>query len=724
MTKLVFITQQVDPGHPALAATVPKIRTLAAHVDEVVVLADGAVPGVLPDNCRVRTFRAPHKALRGARFEAALGRELRGLRGGAVVAHMCPIYAVLAAPLVRPLGVPLVLWFTHWRASGLLRAAERVSTAVTSVDERSFPLASRKLRAIGHGIDLDEFPCSPPRDGDGLRLLALGRYSTAKGLDVSVAAVPLAGDDVELHVHGPALSDEERAHRVELEQLVSELGLGGRVTLGDAVPRSELPELFARHDVLVNNMRAGAPDKVVYEAAASCLPVLASNPIFDELLEPEQRFTRWDPGALAERVRALAQLSRRRARRPRPAAPGARGRRALGGVVGARHPWRGGPLVRDGVVLHTQKVAGISGSEAHLLQLLPDLRERGWDIRFLMLHEDEPGAWEFADALRARGVPLDDIRLRADVDPVAFGQVTAHLARVRPRILHTHLVHADVYGQLAGSVARIPLRLSTKHGFNEFREGRWFGFADRSVGSLAHVHIAISQGLAQYLAETEGFDEADFEIVHYGIASAGDATPYDRPEPRLLCVGRLIPIKGHLVLLRALAQARARVPDVVLDVAGRGPLEPALKAYARELGLEDAVRFLGFVSPVQKAVENAAIVVVPSLGEGFGMVALEAHGAGAAGDRERRRRASRDRRRRRDRPRGPARRRRGARGSHRRARWGPAACGRHGSSGTRARARGVHARALRRAGRGALRARSRACADVVPLSTSLDALPG
>ena len=62
----------------------------------------------------------------------------------------------------------------------------------------------------------------------------------------------------------------------------------------------------------------------------------------------------------------------------------------------------------------------------------------------------------------------------------------------------------------------------------------------------------------------------------------------------------------------------------MLDVAGRGPLEPALKSYVRELGLGDAVRFLGFVSPVQKAIEDAAIVVVPSLGEGFGMVALEA----------------------------------------------------------------------------------------------------
>jgi glycosyltransferase involved in cell wall biosynthesis len=280
--------------------------------------------------------------------------------------------------------------------------------------------------------------------------------------------------------------------------------------------------------------------------------------------------------------------------------------------------------VNAGVVLHTQKVAGISGSEAHLLQLLPDLRERGWDVRFLMLHENEPGAWEFADALRARGVPLDGVELRADVDPIAFGEVVAYLGRARPRILHTHLVHSDVYGQLAGSLTRVPLRLSTKHGFNEFREGRWFGFADRSVGSLAHVHIAISQGLAQYLAETEGFDEEDFEIVHYGIAADGGAAPYAGSEPRLLCVGRLIPIKGHLVLLRALAQARAHVPEATLDIAGRGPLEPALKSYVRELGLEQAVRFLGFVAPVQSALEAAAIVVVPSLGEGFGMVALEA----------------------------------------------------------------------------------------------------
>jgi glycosyltransferase involved in cell wall biosynthesis len=299
--RLVFITQQVDPSHPALAATVPKIAALARRVDEVVVLADGAVPDVLPSNTRVRTFRARTKAGRGLRFERALAAELRGLRGGAVVAHMCPIYAVLAAPLVRPLRIPLVLWYTHWRASGLLRAAERVSTTVTSVDRRSFPLASPKVRAIGHGIDVGEFSCRD-RDSDGsLRVLALGRYSPAKGLDVIVHAV--AATDARLTVHGPTLTSLEREHRATLGELVDALGVGGRIHLEGPVPRDRVPELFSEADLLVNNMRAGAPDKVVYEAAASCLPVVASNPVFDELLEPELRFARDDPEELVARLR-------------------------------------------------------------------------------------------------------------------------------------------------------------------------------------------------------------------------------------------------------------------------------------------------------------------------------------------------------------------------------------------------------------------------------------
>jgi glycosyltransferase involved in cell wall biosynthesis len=314
---LVFVTQQVDPGHPALAATVPMLRALAERVDEVVVLADRALPGVLPDNCRVRPFAARSRAGRGTRFESAIVAELaRRPRPAAIVAHMCPIYAVLAAPLARPLGTKVLLWYTHWSVSRTLRAAERLSNVVLTVDRRTFPLESAKVRAIGHGIDLSEFTCA---DGSAahadLRALALGRYSQAKGLEVVLRAVRLALDgglDLRLEVYGPALNPDERAHRTELERIVDELDLGRRVKLGHAVLRSEVPGLLARADVLVNNMRAGATDKVVYEACASCTPAIASNPAFDSLLPDELRFERADAGGLANRLLALAARDDRR----------------------------------------------------------------------------------------------------------------------------------------------------------------------------------------------------------------------------------------------------------------------------------------------------------------------------------------------------------------------------------------------------------------------------
>ena len=71
------------------------------------------------------------------RFERELARSLPA---NAVVAHMIPAYVLLAAPLVRPRRIPLLLWYTHWKASAMLRVAERLATAIVSVDRRAFPL--------------------------------------------------------------------------------------------------------------------------------------------------------------------------------------------------------------------------------------------------------------------------------------------------------------------------------------------------------------------------------------------------------------------------------------------------------------------------------------------------------------------------------------------------------------------------------------------------------
>jgi glycosyltransferase involved in cell wall biosynthesis len=283
----------------------------------------------------------------------------------------------------------------------------------------------------------------------------------------------------------------------------------------------------------------------------------------------------------------------------------------------------------DPVVLHVGKVSGISGSESHLLLLLPQLRERGFDVRFLLLHEDEVGAWEFAARMSDSGVPVEGVRLPRAADPLAFRRLLAIVRRQRPTILHTHLVHADFYGLTAGKLARVPVLASTKHGFNPFRDSRAFAVADRTVGRLADLHIAISRGLARYLAETEGFAESSFEVVHYGIVPGAEPEPYGDEAQRLAVVGRLVPIKGHDVLLRALVTVRAELPGLEVEIAGAGPLDAELEARAAALGLDGSVRFLGHV-PGREVMTRAAVVVVPSLGEGFGMVALEAMERGRA----------------------------------------------------------------------------------------------
>jgi glycosyltransferase involved in cell wall biosynthesis len=308
--KLVVVTQQVDPADPVLGATVDKLRALAARVDELVVMADSAVDGALPGNCRVRLYRSRLRAGRGLRFETALARELaQRPRPAAVLAHMCPIYAVLAAPLARPARVKVMLWFTHWRRSRLLATAEQLSTTVLSVDQRTFPLASRKLVAIGHGIDVSGLACVERADRDPLTLLALGRTSPAKGLETIVRAVGQV-DDVSLLVHGPSLTEEERLHRLALERLVIDLGLLDRVDVRGPVPRHTVAGLYGEVDALVNDMRPGATDKVVYEAAATCLPVVASNPALDTLLPPELMFEHGDVGGLAAAIRRLGELDR------------------------------------------------------------------------------------------------------------------------------------------------------------------------------------------------------------------------------------------------------------------------------------------------------------------------------------------------------------------------------------------------------------------------------
>lgn len=318
--RLVLVTQTLDADHPALAQSLDLVQALAGRCDELVVLCQsvGRLPD-LPRNVRVRGFGSRWRVGRGARFVVALAAELaRRPRPVGVLAHMVPLYVLLAAPLAKPLGVRLALWYTHWSSGAVLRAATRLADVVLSVDRRSFPLASPKVRGIGHAIDVNAFaPRQTRMPGARLRLLALGRTARWKGYDTMLAALEqavAAGVDVELEIRGPQLTADERAHLAELQaEVATSQSLRGRVRIAPASSRAELPALLAGVDALVSatQPRGGSAtlDKVVYEAAACEVPVLASNPALEEFLSDlplELCFAPHDSERLAELLGLLA----------------------------------------------------------------------------------------------------------------------------------------------------------------------------------------------------------------------------------------------------------------------------------------------------------------------------------------------------------------------------------------------------------------------------------
>ncbi len=200
--------------------------------------------------------------------------------------------------------------------------------------------------------------------------------------------------------------------------------------------------------------------------------------------------------------------------------------------------------------------------------------------------QGEPGAGAFVRALREREVPVESLHLRADVDPIAFVRLTARIGRARPLLVHTHLVHADVFGLLAAAVAAAGPLLDQARLQRVPRAG--VVRADRSAAARcapADRDLAWAGALSGRGRGLRGGGASRSSTT----GSTPAPSPTRAPERgRLLCVGRLIPIKGHIVLLRAFARAKRDFPDLQLDIAGRGPLEPALKAVAAELGIIDS----------------------------------------------------------------------------------------------------------------------------------------
>jgi glycosyltransferase involved in cell wall biosynthesis len=278
--------------------------------------------------------------------------------------------------------------------------------------------------------------------------------------------------------------------------------------------------------------------------------------------------------------------------------------------------------------LHVHRIGGIGGSERHLLTLLPALRERGVDARFLGLDDPALAPGPFYEALAAAGVPYERLPCPRDLDLRLAVDVARAARATRPDLVHAHLVHGDLYGTVAAVAARAAL-VSTKHNDDPFRAGP-FRFAEQLLTLRAARVITITDALRHFTVERVGLPAAKVVTVHYGMdappAAWGAAPELGVPEGArlLVAVARLDRQKGLDVAVRALAEVRQAHPSAVLVVLGEGPERAALEAQARALGVGEALLLPGRVGDVAAVLRAAEIVVHPARWEGFGLALLEA----------------------------------------------------------------------------------------------------
>jgi len=273
-------------------------------------------------------------------------------------------------------------------------------------------------------------------------------------------------------------------------------------------------------------------------------------------------------------------------------------------------------------VVHVHRIRGIGGSERHLLTLLPALAARGVDASFVGL--DDPGGLP-EPFYRELGVPFERLAAPRDLDPALAYRLARTLLSLRPDVVHTHLVHADVYGVLAPGTRIV----STKHNPDPFRAGP-FRFAERALTARAARVIAISEAVRRFCVEQVGLPAAKIEVVHYGLDELpqpwAENPPLEPAEPLLLAVCRLEQQKGLDTALRALTD----VPGATLLVLGEGAERPALEALASSLGVRERVVLPGRVGDVAALYRRADLLVHPARWEGFGLAMLEAMLAGKA----------------------------------------------------------------------------------------------
>ena len=182
-----------------------------------------------------------------------------------------------------------------------------------------------------------------------------------------------------------------------------------------------------------------------------------------------------------------------------------------------------------------------------------------------------------------------------------------------PYVVSVHGLDAFSTNQVSGRAGEWCRRISKR----VYRSSR------RVICVSEHVREQVLQGAGAGCRTSVVHNGVDPELFSPGTQAASSGLT-------VLSVGNLIPIKGHEVLVRAVASLAQEFPTLTLDIIGRGPEFSRLQTVAEQLGIGSRVQFLGSRSrqQVAEALRRCTVFALPSRYEGLGCVYIEAMSSG------------------------------------------------------------------------------------------------
>jgi glycosyltransferase involved in cell wall biosynthesis len=294
---LLLFNLKTDADDGVLGFTTDWINTLAPHFKKLFVITMVAGKIRVAGNVTVYSvgkengYSIPRRIFE---FYRILYRLLHTEAIDACFAHMMPLFAVMAWPLLKAKRIPIVLWYAHKTVNTTLKIAVYLVDRVVTSSSTGFQIETNKKQVIGQGIDTERF-CPPVNRNNKdvpFILLYVGRLSPIKHIEVLIEAMAKlvkerSGIKVQAKIIGGPLTTVDQKYASRLKLQAKDHGVDDGVEFIGSKSFHEVHKYYQMADCFVNPSDTDSVDKTVLEAMSCGVPIITSNIAFKEVLGTE-----------------------------------------------------------------------------------------------------------------------------------------------------------------------------------------------------------------------------------------------------------------------------------------------------------------------------------------------------------------------------------------------------------------------------------------------------